>query len=29
MSVSDNYLMRYSQMDKKDIMAHPWNATVV
>lgn len=29
MSVSDNYLMKYSQMEKKDIIAHPWNATVV
>lgn len=29
MSVSSNYLMQYSQMEKKDIMVHPWNATVV
>lgn len=29
MSVSNNYLMQYSHMEKKDIIAHPWNATVV
>lgn len=29
MSASNNYLMQYSQMEKKDIIAHPWNATVV
>lgn len=29
MNVSNNYLMQYSQREKKDIMVHPWNATVV